>query len=1406
MLSRRIIVAAACAFAITMNAADLPLAPFSKWQRSGYREANIKGKDFVGITKFEKGKTTAFLHSPKLDISTNLWNVFQFKMKCSKSGTGRLFYKFKGGKYNDKDRIDFRVKPAQKWQVYRLQLPSDNRPVEQFRLAVIHTDNARVELSSPGVSNHASVPQVDSWTPYNYKNVKLKKNYFRGTTVFVKRKKTPCLYSPEVKINIKEPSVFSFKLNTNQNSTGRLFFRLAGKKFNDVDRIDFRVITGKDYKTYYLYLPTHNAPVVQFRFDLFTEGTDIHLTDLKVMPVTAVDKINLPVASSSSLTKVPDISVIPETDGIMRFGVKPASSGVKLNSNRKNWIKLVRCSLNFQSPTNLYQISLTKSGRAAGALKFRIKPFDIFGKCLPVVKFTIPLAEQVKPQHTFTLPIRTASFLVEVTPEIRSGGELEVLNAKICPVIRKADLWQGKWIWHAEKWHPHKAFFRKTFNLKSLPLQARFLLTMDDDINAIYLNNKKIPLPLNANNVRLIDIIDVTEYLRKGKNVLAIAGSDRGGYKGLICELAVYGKNNYELFKSDSSFKAAGRAFAGWEKMEFDDSKWSFAIKAPHSMSRDLPHIYMGDKKTLEIFKVYSAEFSNGRLNISLGIKSEKHNVALDCSLKADGNVYYLGSYLAEALKTGVINRVNFSLSVGEFVPAGKYSLVLDSQEYLLPRKQSITVEIPSRTLKKDLPKVKIHYGDNFRTPLLNIDGQIHSFTHLFTTDNHRNQIKNLEQNQVWQYWLSELQPIWKGPGKYDFSPVDRKITELLQFSPNSYVLAQIPVDTFLLRSMKRWVKMYPDEVVLDAAGNHLIEVHGRKMAVPSWGSEIWRKEISTLLSELVKHVRKQPYASRVIAFMPIAGLGAEWMYYGAHNHLYVDYSKPFARAFRRWLKQRYGSIDKLNKTWGSEYKDFEQILVPTPKERDYDDKFTFLDPAKRCNIIDLRTFFSELTSDVIRDLGKVIKKASDGRSLCGTYYGYITYTALNTWSENGHFALNKLLNSDSVDFLVSLVRYDNRYVGGESGSMTPVNSFILHNKAAVIQSDLRTHRSVARNYMATSDLMDSAAVLKRELAWALVTGAVFEFGYYGKGWIASDLRLMELIGRYQHLEKKYADNRQVFSETSGQIALIVDDSSVNYVIQKSPYFRLGNRELIRQLAHAGTGFDIYMLSDLPRIADKYRCFIFSNTYLMSAEQVDFIKKHLRKQGRTLVWMHTPGITDGNTWSPARVSELTGMKLNIQRRAIAPDSKVAALSKYLSPGTAAFVKRRVKGKLGPRLIPLNGEVLACGVDGQPVIVRKKFKDSTCVYSWIPNMTPSILQEIADKAGLTVINPATDDSTYAAGRLVAIHTNQGGSRILNIPDSKAKKLIELFSQKEYLIKDGVCKLRLNPKSTYLFVFE
>lgn len=476
----------------------------------------------------------------------------------------------------------------------------------------------------------------------------------------------------------------------------------------------------------------------------------------------------------------------------------------------------------------------------------------------------------------------------------------------------------------------------------------------------------------------------------------------------------------------------------------------------------------------------------------------------------------------------------------------------------------------------KGLPKCSIRYGKN-RIPLLLVDDRTIPLNHYWGPAKRINpvQIANCAANGIHQYWLG-VSFEWEKEGKYDFSPIDQACRKLLELDPEALILLELPVDSLANPSMEKWCRLNPEELVRDETGNSHIVIHGVRREVPSWSSDRWLNEAKRIMTAAVKHVAQQEYASQIIGFFPVAGLGHEWAFYGSHNKLYLDYSEVFQKQLQRFAPG---------------------ARMPTRTEREA--AKGLLDPKRDYNLISFRKFLSERTAYVIDEIGRAVKDAGKGRPLYGTYYGYTTYTAIEHWNENGHFALHRLLNSSNIDFLVSIVRYDNRGAGQESGAITPVASHWINGKACVIQSDLRTHRAAGRKDWVIRDLRDSIEVIKREIAWALVSGASFEFGYSGYGWMAGDPRLMQLFGHGQVLSKRLAETAENYCLPG--IAVLADEDALAYIGQNSTLPRKHLREMLRQFAHAGTGYDVFLLSDFSKLEKKgYRCFFFPNSVWLS--------------------------------------------------------------------------------------------------------------------------------------------------------------------------------------------------------------
>lgn len=93
----------------------------------------------------------------------------------------------------------------------------------------------------------------------------------------------------------------------------------------------------------------------------------------------------------------------------------------------------------------------------------------------------------------------------------------------------------------------------------------------------------------------------------------------------------------------------------------------------------------------------------------------------------------------------------------------------------------------------------------------------------------------------------------------------------------------------------------------------------------------------------------------------------------GCHNS--HDFSDDAARAFRRWLEQRYGSVEELNRAWGTafwsqRYSSFEQILPPRAAPM-------FVNPTQQLDFhryssdellsyfLEMKTLLREITPDV---------------------------------------------------------------------------------------------------------------------------------------------------------------------------------------------------------------------------------------------------------------------------------------------------------------------------------------------------------------------------------------------------------------------------------------------------------
>jgi beta-galactosidase len=152
--------------------------------------------------------------------------------------------------------------------------------------------------------------------------------------------------------------------------------------------------------------------------------------------------------------------------------------------------------------------------------------------------------------------------------------------------------------------------------------------------------------------------------------------------------------------------------------------------------------------------------------------------------------------------------------------------------------------------------------------------------------------------------------------GQFDFSWLDRVLT--LAQKHGLKVIMCTPSATPPV-----WLtQKYPETLVVNSDG--LVAEHGTRTQ-GSWSSTKYNEKIEKVVEEMAKHFGND---KRIWGWQ----LDNEPSHYGTY-----DYNPEARTRFINWLKQKYGSIQNLNKAWGAAfwsgvYSSFDQIELPNEK------------------------------------------------------------------------------------------------------------------------------------------------------------------------------------------------------------------------------------------------------------------------------------------------------------------------------------------------------------------------------------------------------------------------------------------------------------------------------------------
>ncbi|MGN6250320.1 MAG: beta-galactosidase [Marmoricola sp.] len=191
-------------------------------------------------------------------------------------------------------------------------------------------------------------------------------------------------------------------------------------------------------------------------------------------------------------------------------------------------------------------------------------------------------------------------------------------------------------------------------------------------------------------------------------------------------------------------------------------------------------------------------------------------------------------------------------------------------------------------------------------------------------------------------------------PGTFDFTVLDR----ILDLAHRNGLHVDLATGT---ASPPPWfTRLHPDARLVDAEGT--TRTHGARQAYcPS--SPAFREAAAALCAAVVARYADHP----AVVMWHVSNE------YGDHNyHCYCDNS---AASFRRWLQERYGSLEALNRSWGTtvwsqRYGDWQEVLPP--RSVSYN---SFANPGQQ---LDWWRFSSDEHLALFQSEAAIIRAASD--------------------------------------------------------------------------------------------------------------------------------------------------------------------------------------------------------------------------------------------------------------------------------------------------------------------------------------------------------------------------------------------------------------------------------------------
>lgn len=547
---------------------------------------------------------------------------------------------------------------------------------------------------------------------------------------------------------------------------------------------------------------------------------------------------------------------------------------------------------------------------------------------------------------------------------------------------------------------------------------------------------------------------------------------------------------------------------------------------------------------------------------------------------------------------------------------------------------------------------------------------------------------------------------IWNGIKEYDFTAYDAQVGDLLSANEDAKFLCIIDLNM-------------PDWLARKFAYDSFAEISHAA------SDKDWIDITTEWMLDFIAYSEKK-YGDKILAYILSGGGTSEWYEYDRGRS-----SRIKNMAWKEWTTKNGYSYGEDVPSEGSLGTAAHEDLV--------------YNPETEMEKIHYWRFHNEVIADAILHFSKEARASIGGGKEIGVFYGYYLVSPKKLVSF-GHLDYERVFASSDIDFFISPGSYNDRQIGGGSGSQLIHGTLLRHNKQYLHEIDHRTHVIEKSSGSGWKTQSDDTAGLKRETYFALINNSsLWWFDMWG-GWYQKK-ETQQLIQRLKEISDEFINDKP---GSIAEVLLVADPQSAHYIIDKMPMGYEMTQNFRNKLNKTGAPFDVYSFNDIPEIdLSRYKVIFLPAMLLITKEREKILNNYILNENRTIVWTYAPGICDGKSLDISRIKHWAGVDY--------------------------------------------------GTTGPVTVDMKRWKS---VYAFkYETLTSSAMKKIMQDAGVHMYSDE-EVPVYANERLLAIHMDQGGEKNFTLP-ANVDKVKELYTGKVMSVKKRKFKYNFLTPDTALF---